>query len=480
MTSSAKPNVLVVDDNEDLLENVCEILETVEDLEIRPALARNRHEAIEVCRSANAALDLALVDLRLPDSDGLRLSSEIQELCPFAAVVLITGDASLESAIAALEQRAFAYVTKPFRAPELLRTTRSAIAKARAERESELLKQSLEASERRHREVVDAVPAFVLALDAEGRIALWNQELERVTGYERSEMLGRPGREWVGEGGEARLPLKDGGHRLARWQSTQLLGPEGTPVTYALGLDVTEERDMLRRTLQTERLAAVGTLAAGLAHEVRNPLNSALLQLQVLRRRVEKGQRDPASLLPVVEVVGGEIRRLDRLVSDFLAFARPRPLELRPVLSNEFMQAMADLVRPEAEERGIAVELRLDRDVGPLDGDPEGLRQVILNLVRNAIEAMGTSGTLLLATKPADAEGNLALVVQDDGPGFQESAPVFDAFYTSKEGGTGLGLAIVHRLITEHGGSVAVETRPGRTRFTLRLPQRAADRPPPR
>jgi signal transduction histidine kinase len=478
VTSSAKPNVLVVDDNADLLDNVCEILETVEDLEIRPALALNRHEAIEVCRSASTALDLALVDLRLPDSDGLRLSSEIQELCPFAAVVLITGDASLESAIAALEQRAFAYVTKPFRAPELLRTARSAIAKARAERESELLKQSLEASERRHREVVDAVPAFVLALDAEGRIALWNQELERVTGYERSEMLGRPGREWVGEGGEARLPLKDGGHRLARWQSTQLVGPEGTPVTYALGLDVTEERDMLRRTLQTERLAAVGTLAAGLAHEVRNPLNSALLQLQVLRRRVEKGQREPASLLPVVEVVGGEIRRLDRLVSDFLAFARPRPLELRPVLPNEFMQAMADLVRPEAEERGIAVELRLDRNVGPLDGDPEGLRQVILNLVRNAIEAMGTSGTLLLATEPADAEGNLALVVQDDGPGFQESAPVFDAFYTSKEGGTGLGLAIVHRLVTEHGGSVAVETRPGRTRFTLRLPQRAADRPP--
>jgi len=429
VTSSAKPNVLVVDDNADLLDNVCEILETVEDLEIRPALALNRHEAIEVCRSASTALDLALVDLRLPDSDGLRLSSEIQELCPFAAVVLITGDASLESAIAALEQRAFAYVTKPFRAPELLRTARSAIAKARAERESELLKQSLEASERRHREVVDAVPAFVLALDAEGRIALWNQELERVTGYERSEMLGRPGREWVGEGGEARLPLKDGGHRLARWQSTQLVGPEGTPVTYALGLDVTEERDMLRRTLQTERLAAVGTLAAGLAHEVRNPLNSALLQLQVLRRRVEKGQREPASLLPVVEVVGGEIRRLDR-------------------------------------------------NVGPLDGDPEGLRQVILNLVRNAIEAMGTSGTLLLATEPADAEGNLALVVQDDGPGFQESAPVFDAFYTSKEGGTGLGLAIVHRLVTEHGGSVAVETRPGRTRFTLRLPQRAADRPP--
>src|SRR5690606_36901137 len=203
---------------------------------------------------------------------------------------------------------------------------------------------------------------------------------------------GRPGREWVGEGGEARLPLKDGGHRLARWQSTQLVGPEGTPVTYALGLDVTEELDMLRRTLQAERLAAVGTLAAGLAHEVRNPLNSALLQLQVLRRRIEKGQRNAEALLPVIEVVGGEIRRLDRLVSDFLAFARPRPLELRPLDPNEFMATMAELVRPEVTEGNIALTTRFEPEVGLLEADQEGLRQVILNLVRNAIEAMGSSG----------------------------------------------------------------------------------------
>src|SRR5690606_11528628 len=128
-------------------------------------------------------------------------------------------------------------VTKPFRVPELIRTSRSALAWARAERESEMLRKSLEASERRHREVVDAMPAFVVALDAEGKIALWNKELERVTGYQREEMLGQDGSAWVSFGPEAKLPLKDGGHRLAGWQCTVLVGPDGSPVTYALGRD---------------------------------------------------------------------------------------------------------------------------------------------------------------------------------------------------------------------------------------------------
>lgn len=472
MTGSA-PNVLVVDDNEDLLENVCEILGTLDDLDVTVATASTQEAAVEVCRRAGKGLDLALVDLRLPDSDGLRLSSELQQLCPYAAVVLITGDASLESAIAALELGAFGYLTKPFHAPELLRTARSAVSKARAERQRDVLQQSLEASERRHREVVDTVPAFVLALDAEGRVALWNQELERVTGYRRDEMLGTPGAHWVQEGSEAKLPLKGGGHRLARWQSTRVRGPGGQPVTYALGLDVTEEVDMLRRTLRAERLAAVGTLAAGLAHEVRNPLNSAMLQLQVLRRRIEKGQREPESLLPVIEVVGGEIRRLDRLVSDFLSFARPRPLELRPLDPTEFMLSMAELIRPEATERNIDVVTELAPHTAWIDADAEGLRQVLLNLVRNALEAMGDSGTLLLKVEQPDGE-EVALTVQDTGPGFPEDAPIFDAFYTSKEGGTGLGLAIVHRLVTKHGGSIGVESSPGNTRFTLRFPARPA------
>src|SRR5205823_1814901 len=132
------------------------------------------------------------------------------------------------------------------------------------------------------------------------------------TGFARGQMLGKPGEELIGHGGVRPLARRSGPDLLVRWERAEVTSVSTIDVcTYAVGLDVTAEQEMLRRTLRAERLAAVGTLAAGLAHEVRNPLNSALLQLQVLGRRVDRGDRDPASLKPVLGLVEDEIRRLE-------------------------------------------------------------------------------------------------------------------------------------------------------------------------
>ncbi|HMR79902.1 MAG TPA: ATP-binding protein, partial [Polyangiaceae bacterium] len=241
------------------------------------------------------------------------------------------------------------------------------------------------------------------------------------------------------------------------------------PITYAIGTDVTDERSMQRRTLRAERLAAVGTLAAGLAHEVRNPLNSATLQLQVLRRRIEKGNTAPAGLIPVVEIVHDEIRRLERLVNDFLAFARPSPLTVAQADLDGLVQSVLEQVRPELRQAQIRLRPELRGEV-QVEVDPERLRQVLLNLMRNALEAMSEGGALTVRTLPTDPEGFAGVEIEDNGPGVSEDAPIFDAFYTTKEAGTGLGLAIVHRIIEEHGGQISVESKPGRTVFRLRLP----------
>ncbi len=315
-------------------------------------------------------------------------------------------------------------------------------------------------------EVAEAVPAFVLALDEAGRIQLWNRALEEATGFTPAEMLGQPGRHLLAEAGDRKLPKKTGAPRMARWRSQS--GRNG--LTYAMGVDVTNELEMQRRTLRAERLAAVGTLAAGLAHEVRNPLNSATLQLQVLKRRIERSGRDDGSFLPVCEVVLDEIRRLDHLVNDFLAFARPRPLELRPVDLNDLVLSVATLIRPEAESADIELNCQLATDAGLVSAEAERLKQVLINLLRNAIEAMGNQGSLHVATHSPDAEGFVQVEVVDTGPGFPEEAPIFDAFYTTKAAGTGLGLAIVHRIVSDHGGSISVSSEAGNTRFTIRLP----------
>jgi PAS domain S-box-containing protein len=318
------------------------------------------------------------------------------------------------------------------------------------------------------RELAEAVPAFVIALNGEGSIELWNTALERVTGFSREEMLGAPASDLIAADGDQKLPLKQGGYRLVRWQSSSPTA--GSGLTYAVGVDVTEERAMMRRTVRAERLAAVGTLAAGLAHEVRNPLNSAILQLQVLRRRIERGAMS-ADVLPVADIIHDEMRRLDRLVTDFLAFAQRRPLETRPVHLNQLVRKVVSLIRSEAVLAKVSIEATLAEGVGRIELDEERMREVLLNLMRNGIEAMPSGGTLRVRTSAADANGEVRIDIEDTGSGLPEDAPIFDAFYTTKETGTGLGLAIVHRIVSDHGGSVHVQSRPGETRFTLALPQ---------
>ena len=454
--------VLIVDDDEALSENLAEI---VQELGVETAITRDRKSALAL--AAQRDFDVALIDVRLPDGDGMSLLAPLRERSPHLQAVMVTGNASVEGAIAAVRGAVFAYVLKPVSPPDLLDTARRALDQAALFREQERLRRELQSSEQRHREMVESVPAFVLAMDRDGRLTTWNSELERVTGYARTEMLGTDGRRFVVDHGRAAdLPRKSGGKRKVRWRQAEVKGAEG-PTVYAVGIDVTEEDEILRRMLRSERLAAVGTLAAGLAHEVRNPLNSAALQLTLLERRLTRGD-EPASVLPIAEIIKSEIDRLDRLVREFLAFAQPRPLEPRPVDVAALFGAVTGLITPEADSNHVAISVDVAPGTPAVLGEDERLRQVLLNLTRNAIEAMIGGGQLRLIGRRAGAE--VEIVVEDDGSGFGEELPVFDAFFTTKSHGTGLGLAIVHRIVADHGGTIRVESRPGRTCFTLALP----------
>jgi signal transduction histidine kinase len=457
-------NVLVVDDDDALAENVAEILET---LGVQTAVARDRKTALALVNDRD--FDVALIDVRLPDGDGLSLLEPLRARSHFIQLVLVTGNATLEGAIAAVRGDAFAYVLKPVSPPDLLDTVRRALEQSGLYRERERLRLDLERSERRHRDLVESMPAFVMALDERGRISTWNQQLERVTGFSRAEMLGTEGAALVGSDERPHdLPLKAGGTRKVRWSRAEIPDQGEAPLVYAVGIDVTNEQEMLLRTMRAERLAAVGTLAAGLAHEVRNPLNSASLQLAVLERRLERGETGEKATM-ITRIIKGEIDRLDRLVREFLAFAKPTPLDPRPVDLPQLLAGTAALIAPEAEAARIAVKVDADAALPRAAGDAERLRQVLLNLTRNAVEAMQERGGALILR--ARGRGDLVEIeVEDDGPGFPDELPVFDAFFTTKDQGTGLGLSLAHRIIADHGGTIAVSSRPGRTCFTFTLP----------
>lgn len=233
-----------------------------------------------------------------------------------------------------------------------------------------------------------------------------------------------------------------------------------------------ERRELARRAQTAEKLAAVGTLTAGLSHEIRNPLNAAGLQLSVLERRIRKlaAPETVEPLLQPLALVRDEIRRLDHILEDFLQFARPREIEARSVEMGRLLGSVLDLLQGDAERRGVNL-VRPDGAIPDVGGDEGRLRQVFMNLFLNAMEAAGRGGTVRVAT--ATVSGMLWLSIEDSGPGVAQELRerIFEPFFTTKQTGSGLGLAIVHAIVTQHGGSINLETSElGGARFVIRLP----------
>lgn len=248
------------------------------------------------------------------------------------------------------------------------------------------------------------------------------------------------------------------------------------------GHDMTDERAMRQQVQQQERLAAVGTLAAGLAHEIRNPLNGAQLHIAFLERALNKRSRpnldaETRDALEAVGVVRDELGRLARLVTDFLDFARPRPLTLEPTKLRDLCARAIEMVTPQVNASTAPIAMRVDLPTTDLvlAVDRDKLEQVLLNLLLNSIEAVSSDarpapgGTIVLRARREPR--HVWIEVEDDGPGLAKSdAPIFDAFFSTKPHGTGLGLSIAHRVVTDHGGTIDVESSPGRTRFRVTLP----------
>jgi len=230
------------------------------------------------------------------------------------------------------------------------------------------------------------------------------------------------------------------------------------------------------RIIQSEKMAVVGTFASGLAHEVRNPLNSIALQLSILERRVAPLPASVAGQIKeLVGVIREEVKRLDNLVGDFLQFSRSNRVQYRPASLDALVDEVARLLRPEARAAGVTLRRQRIGDAIPdLRVDPEKMKQVAINLVQNAIEAMPGGG--VVTVESGLVEGRAVMLVRDSGPGLPEGLDVFQLFVTTKARGTGLGLSIAQQIVLEHGGEIAAASEPGKGAvFTVSLPVERPD-----
>jgi two-component system sensor histidine kinase HydH len=354
-------HLLLVEDNRAFVENLRELFEELGH-EVR---------SVGTCagarESARGWLQVALVDVKLPDGDGTALATQLKADNPDCEVILLTGHASVESAAAAVRAGVWAYLVKPCAVPDLLAT------------------------------------------------------LDKAVRHVHSQL---------------------------------------------------EKRELMRRAQVAEKLAAVGTLTAGLSHEIRNPLNAAVLQLSVLERRLRKleaAQQGP--LLEPLTLVRDELLRLEHIMQDFLQFARPLQLAVKPTALGPLLDRVVAFIIADAERRQVTLEADT-AEATAIAGDADQLRQVFMNLLLNAFDAAREGGRVRLSCEAGpDA---VSVHVDDDGPGVPEehASRIFEPFFTTKSKGSGLGLPITHAIVSQHGGNLMVTRGPlGGARFTVTLPR---------
>jgi PAS domain S-box-containing protein len=236
--------------------------------------------------------------------------------------------------------------------------------------------------------------------------------------------------------------------------------------------DITEKRHRDAQLRRAESLASLTTLAAGVAHEIKNPLGSISIHIQLIRKALQGKEDVPVPFLERhLGVVDEEIERLNKIVVDFLFAVRPMDVQLRDGDPGELVSGIADFIRPEAEKAGVMVEVDVAPDLPRVALDERLMKQALLNLVKNALAAMPGGGTLHLIAEHVEDE--VRLTVQDSGVGISEEAlpKIFEPYFTTKENGTGLGLTITFKIVREHDGEITVSSRPEQgSSFTINLP----------
>ncbi len=334
--------------------------------------------------------------------------------------------------------------------------------------------------------VVENMPIGLVAVNGEGRIASCNQVAESVLRLSSSEITGKRADETLPDplcflldevAGEKRVvereiacPLRGGATVPLDVSVSLLAGDDGTSWGHIiLFRDLTEVRHLKKEIERSRRLASLGRLAAGVAHEIRNPLSSIKGFATYFRDRYRENPEDRSTATVMIK----EVDRLNRVISQLLEFARPINIKKRPVPIRTVIRHGLKMIEKQAEARDIKIETELSPETREVPLDPDRFNQVLLNLCLNAMEAMEEGGTLSIELHPDTDSGRVKMTVSDTGRGIakHDLVHIFDPYFTTRQSGTGLGLAIVHKIIESHGGEVRVESEVGKgTRVSILLP----------
>ncbi len=335
-------------------------------------------------------------------------------------------------------------------------------------------------------QVVENLPMGLIATDENGNVAAYNQTAEAILGISSDTVFA--------ESAAKVLPQE-------LWQLTERLENKGTVVeeelecqtAFGTGVplkvsgavlhgddegflgyvfifrDLVEVRRLQQEVERTKRLASLGSLAAGVAHEIRNPLSSVKGFATYFREKLKDSPQDRDTATTMIQ----EVERLDRVIGQLLEFARPSTLKIKPVRVTDLIRHSLKLIEGDARTKGVEVKADLPANLPQALMDADRMNQVLLNLYLNAIQAMDGGGVLQVTVSRDDSRKLTTITVSDNGRGIEaaDQERIFDPYFTTKSDGTGLGLAIVHKILDAHGGSIKVRSQKGAgTTVTMTLP----------
>lgn len=334
--------------------------------------------------------------------------------------------------------------------------------------------------------ILGGIESAIVAVDSQSRVLIVNPKTEKMFGLKGADIIGRQYSEvfmndsfLLGEldkSGEDSIlkeiiyvDRKNGEHVLLA-NASRLFNPNGNiQGEVGIAYDITERKSLEAQAKQAERLSELGTLAAGVAHEIRNPLNAISIASQRLKSEFQVTE-DQSGYEKLATTIKTEIERLNSIIAEFLALARSGHLNKEKIDLGDFIDDALGLLRSEAAQSEIEINTEIDDGI-PIEIDVSEMKKVVVNLIRNAMESIGSKGTINIR---GHKEDNRAVVaVEDTGKGIEPDKinEIFTPYYTTKQNGTGLGLSISHRIVMDHQGSITAEnTKPHGACFKMELP----------